>query len=59
MALKKGDEAIVPIRYGADSGKIYGVNAIITRYSESTAANGDANYGLDLSISGEYKEVEA
>lgn len=59
LALKKGDEAIVPVRYGADGGKIYGGDAIITRYSESTAANGDATYGLELSISGEYKEVAA
>lgn len=57
LALKKGEEAVVPIRYAADGGKTYGGNAIITRYSESTAANGDATYGLELSISGEYSEV--
>ena len=58
LALKKGEEAVVPIRYAADGGKTYGGNAIITRYSESTAANGDATYGLELSISGEYSEVD-
>lgn len=57
LALKKGAEAVVPVRYAADGGTTYGGNAIITRYSESTAANGDATYGLELSISGEYGEV--
>lgn len=57
LALKKGETAVVDIRYGADGGKTYGGKAIITRYSESTAANGDATYGLELSISGEYKEI--
>lgn len=59
LSLKKGDEAIVEVRYGVDGGKIYGGNAIITGYSESTNASGDATYGLDLTISGEFKEITA
>ena len=59
LSLKKGDEAIVEVRYGVDGGKIYGGNAIITGYSESTNASGDATYGLDLKISGEFKEITA
>lgn len=59
LSLKKGDDAIVEVRYGVDGGKIYGGNAIITGYSESTNASGDATYGLDLTISGEFKEITA
>lgn len=57
MSLLTGDDAIIPVRYGAEGGKIYGGNAIITGYSESTNAQGEATYGLDLSISGEFVEV--
>lgn len=57
MSLLTGDNAIIPVRYGAEGGKIYGGNAIITGYSESTNAQGEATYGLDLSISGEFVEV--
>ena len=59
LSLKKGDDAIVEVRYGVDGGKIYGGNAIITGYSESTNASGDATYGLDLKISGEFNEIKA
>lgn len=58
MSLLTGDDAIIPVRYGAEGGKIYGGSAIITGYSESTNAQGEATYGLDLSISGEFAEVE-
>lgn len=57
LALLTGDAAKVEVKYGADGGKIYGGNAIITGYSESTNAQGEATYGLDLKISGEFKEV--
>ena len=59
MSLLTGDEAIIPVKYGAENGKIFGGNAIITGYTESTNAQGEATYGLDLSISGEFKEVTA
>lgn len=59
MSLLTGEDAVVEVRYGADGGKVYGGNAIITGYSESTAANGDATYGLDLAVSGEFKEITA
>lgn len=59
MSLLTGEDAVVEVRYGADNGQIYGGNAIITGYSESTAANGDATYGLDLAISGEFKPITA
>lgn len=59
MSLLTGDDAIIPVRYGAEGGKIYGGNAIITGYTESTNAQGEATYGLDLAISGEFKEMTA
>lgn len=59
LSLLKGEEAVIPVRYGADSGKVYGGNAIITGYTESTNANGEATYGLDLAISGEFAEITA
>ena len=57
LSLLTGDEAKVAVKYGADGGKIYGGNAIITGYSESTNAQGEATYGLDLKISGAFTEV--
>ena len=59
LSLLTGDDAKVQVKYGADGGKIYGGNAIITGYTESTNAQGEATYGLDLKISGEFKEVTA
>lgn len=59
LSLLTGDAAVVQVRYGADGGKVYGGNAIITGYTESTNAAGEATYGLDLAISGEFKEMTA
>lgn len=59
MSLLTGDDAVIPVRYGAEGGKIYGGNAIISGYSESTNAQGEATYSLDLTISGEFKEITA
>ena len=59
MSLLTGEDAIIPVRYGAEGGKIYEGNAIITGYTESTNAQGEATYGLDLAISGEFKPVTA
>ena len=59
MSLLTGDDAVIPVRYGAEGGKIYGGNAIITGYTESTNAQGEATYGLDLTISGEFAEIKA
>lgn len=59
MSLLTGEDAVIPVRYGAEGGKIYEGNAIITGYTESTNAQGEATYGLDLAISGEFKLVAA
>lgn len=57
MSLLTGEDAVIPVKYGATGGKIYGGNAIITGYTESTNAEGEATYGLDLAITGEFKLV--
>lgn len=57
LSLKKGDAAKIPVRYAVESGAVYGGTGIITGYSESTAANGDATYGLDIKISGEFAKI--
>lgn len=59
MSLLTGEDAVIPVRYGADGGKIYAGNAIITGYTESTNAQGEATYGLDLAISGKFELVTA
>lgn len=58
LSLKKGDAAKIPVRYAAESGAVYGGTGIITGYSESTAANGDATYGLDIKVSGEFAKID-
>lgn len=57
LSLRKGDAAKIPVRYGPENGAIYGGDGIITGYSESTAANGDATYGLDIKISGKFDKI--
>lgn len=56
MALAVGDEAIVPVTYSCEGGDTYGGNAIITGYSESSAADPDTDttVSLDLKISGAF-----
>ena len=54
MALKKGDEAKFPITYGAATGAVYEGTAVITGYTESTNASGEATFGLDLKVSGAF-----
>lgn len=59
LSLKKGEDAKIPVTYGPSngSGKVYAGVAIISGYAESTAANGDSTYGLDLKISGAFTPV--
>lgn len=56
LALKTGDDAMIPVTYGPASGTgaVYQGTAVITGYTESTAANGDATYGLDFKIAGAF-----
>lgn len=57
MSLKTGADAIIDVTYGPEGGAIYGGKAVITGYSESTSAEGDATYSLDIKISGAFAKV--
>lgn len=59
LSLRKGDAAKIPFVYGPKDGAQYSGNAVITGYSESTNAQGEATYSLDLKVSGEMTKVEA
>ena len=50
LALKKGDDAIIPLKYLASGGDTYSGNAIITGYSESSAADPDTDTTLSLDL---------
>lgn len=56
MALAVGDSAIVAVTYSCEGGDTYGGSAIITGYSESSAADPDTDttVSLDLKISGAF-----
>lgn len=54
MALKTGTDAEIEVAYGPEGGAIYGGKAVVTGYSETTSAEGDATYSLDLKISGAF-----
>jgi len=57
LSLLKGDDAIFDITYTCEGGKTYGGKAIITGYSESSNADDEATYSLNLQITGEFAEV--
>lgn len=57
MALKTGTDAEIEVTYGPEGGAIYGGKAVVTGYSESTSAEGDATYSLDLKISGAFTKA--
>lgn len=60
LALKTGYDAKIPVTYGPNNGgTVYQGTAIITGYTESTAANGDATYGLDFKIAGKFTKAGA
>lgn len=57
-ALKVGEEAKIPFTYTRGSGKSYTGNIVISSYSESTNAEGEATYSLSVKVSGEMKPVD-
>ena len=57
LSLLKGDAAKLPFVYGPADGLQYQGTAVITGYSESTNAQGEATYSLDFKVSGEMTEV--
>lgn len=54
QALKKGDDAIVPITYVCDNGDTYEGNAIMTQYRESSNATDRATWNADWRITGSF-----
>lgn len=59
MALKTGTDAEIEVTYGPEGGAIYGGKAVVTGYSETTSAEGDATYSLDLKISGAFTKQQS
>lgn len=57
-ALKKGDESLIDFVYTRGGGKAYTGKAIITSYSESADAEGNATYTVNCSVSGDLTQVE-
>lgn len=57
LALAKGSSAEVTVVYSCSGGDSYTGTAIITNYTESSNAEDDATYGLDLQISGDFTKV--
>ena len=57
LALAKGTSAVVPVTYEATGGDIYGGNAIITNYTESSNASDDATISIDFQITGTFSPV--
>ena len=58
LSLKVGEEAKVPFTYVRGSGKKYNGDIVITSYSESTNAEGEATYSLGVKVSGAMTPVE-
>ena len=59
LSLKVGNQAAIPFTYVRGTGKAYQGNMIITGYSESSDADGNATYTLNCSVSGDFKPVTA
>jgi hypothetical protein len=59
LALATGSSAVVAVQYLCTGGDTYGGSAIITGYSESTAADPDTDstISLDLKITGTFAKV--
>ena len=51
-SLRTGDEAILPFVYNRGNGKKKKGNLVITSYSESTNAEGEATFSLGVKVSG-------
>lgn len=57
LALAKGDNAEVTFVYTRGTGQAYTGTAVITGYTETTPAEGDATYTIDFAVSGEMTAV--
>ena len=57
LSLKTGEDALVPFVYNRGNGKNYSGKIVVTSYSESTNAEGEATYSLSVKVSGEMTPV--
>lgn len=57
LSLKTGEDALVPFVYNRGNGKSYSGKIVITSYSESTNAEGEATFSLSVKVSGEMTPV--
>lgn len=57
LALSKGDNAEVTFVYTRGTGQAYTGTAVMTGYTETTPAEGDATYTIDFAVSGEMSAV--
>ena len=57
-ALKTGESSLISFVYTRGGGKAYKGKAIITSYSESADAEGNATYTLNCSVSGYLTQAE-
>lgn len=58
LSLKTGEDALVPFVYNRGNGKNYSGKIVVTSYSESTNAEGEATYSLSVKVSGEMTPVD-
>lgn len=52
QSLKVGAESVIPFVYTRGEAKAYKGNCVITSYSESTNAEGEATWSLSIKVSG-------
>ena len=57
-AMQEGEDALFPFVYNRDIGKAYKGNLIINSYSETGAAEGEATYTLNYTVSGKMVPVD-
>ena len=57
IALEVGEDAEFDVTYEADEGDAYEGVGVITNYSESSSASGDATLSVDIKITGSFTKV--
>lgn len=57
QSLKKGEDSVIPFVYTRGDAKAYKGNCVITSYSESSNAEGEATWSLTIKVSGEMTPV--
>ena len=59
QSLKTGEDSIIPFVYTRGEARPYKGNAVMTSYSESTNAEGEATFSISLKVSGEMTPADA